>query len=125
VATNDRSWFLRSFPPQAAAAASAAAGPHGRVLATSSYADWLLWARPELRGRVAYDARFELMTHAQLREAQDFQARVEGWRETARRFRVIVISATDDRKLRFALVDSGVARVVRTAGGVVVLRTTG
>jgi hypothetical protein len=125
VATNDRSWFLRSFPPQAAAAASAAAGPNGRILATSSYADWLLWARPELRGRVAYDARFELMTHAQLREAQNFQARVEGWRQTASRYRVLVISTGDDRKLRFALVHSGIAHAVRTAGGLVVLRTTG
>lgn len=125
VAANGRSWFLRSFPPRAAAAAAAAAGQHGRILATSSYADWLLWTRPELRGRIAYDGRFELLSHGQLSDAQDFQARVEGWKEIARRFRVLVIGATDDRKLRFALVHSGVAHVVRAVDGVVVLRTSG
>jgi hypothetical protein len=125
VATNDGSWFLHDFPPQAAAATAAAAGPNGTVLATSSYADWLLWTNPEFGGRVAYDARFELLTRAELRRAQTFQARVEGWRQIARRYRVLVIDKNDDRKLRASLVRLGLARVVRVDGNVVVLRTTG
>jgi len=124
VATHDGAWFLRGFPPQAAAAAAAAAGPDGRVLATSSYADWLLWTRPELRGRVAYDGRFELLTQAELQEAQNFQARVDGWRQTARRYRILVIGASDDRKLRLALTRSGTAQIVRMTDGVAVLVTT-
>jgi hypothetical protein len=125
VATNDESWFLKDFPPLAAAAASTSAGSSGTVLATSSYADWLLWTHPELEGRVAYDARFELLSRGQLRKAQEFQARVEGWRQTAVRYRVLVIGRTDDAKLRAALVRQGVARPVRVAGDVVVLRTQG
>jgi len=125
VAARSGSWFLRGFPPQAAAAASTAAGQNGRVFATSSYADWLLWTRPELVGRVAYDARFELLSHRQLQTAQDFEARVAGWRQTARRYRVIVLGATDDRKVRLGLVRAGIARVVRTVDGVTVLETTG
>jgi hypothetical protein len=123
VATNDGSWFLHDFPPQAAAATAAAAGPNGTVLATSSYADWLLWTHPEFGGRVAYDARFELLTRAELRRAQTFQARVEGWRQIARRYRVLVIDKDDDSKLRASLVHLGLARVVRVDGNVVVLRT--
>jgi len=125
VAAHDSSWFLRDFPPKAAAAAATAAGPRGTVLATSLYADWLLWTHPELKGRIAYDARFELLTRAELRRAQEFQVRVEGWRRTARQYRVLVIDKDDDRKLRASLVQLGLARVVRADGNVVVLRTTG
>ena len=125
VATNAGSWFLHDFPPPAAAAAAAAAGPKGTVLATSSYADWLLWAEPGLAGRVAYDARFELLTQGELRRAAEFQARVQGWEQTARRYRVLVIDKHDDRKLLTALVRTGVAHVVRTDRNVVVLQTTG
>jgi hypothetical protein len=123
VATNDNAWFLRDFPPGAAAAVSTAAGSNGRVLATSSYADWLLWTRPELAGRVAYDSRFELLTRAELRRAQRFEARVEGWKEIAARFRVLVIDRDDDSSLRASLVHLGLATVVRADGKVVVLRT--
>jgi hypothetical protein len=124
VATNDNAWFLRDFPPPAAAAVSATAGSNGRVLATSSYADWLLWARPELAGRVAYDSRFELLTKAELRRAQRFQARVEGWKAIAAQYRVLVIDRDDDSSLRASLVHLGLAKVVRADGRVVVLRTT-
>jgi hypothetical protein len=125
VATNNNGWFLRDFPPRAAAAVSAAAGPSGTVLATSSYGDWLLWTRPELAGRVAFDSRFELLTQAELRRAQHFAARVEGWRELARRYTVLVVDRDDDSALRASLVRLGIARVVRADGKVVVLRTTG
>lgn len=52
---------------RAAAAVSRAAGPHGLVLADDRHADWLLWQRPELAGRIAYDVRFELFDARQLR----------------------------------------------------------
>jgi hypothetical protein len=93
------------------------------VLATSTYADWLLWVRPELAGRVAFDSRFELMTKAELRRAQRFAARVEGWRQLAHRYSVLVIDRDDDHTLRSSLVRVDVARVVRVDGRVVVLRT--
>jgi hypothetical protein len=53
-------WFDRTGTPAQAAAAARAAGPHGVVLADDDHSDWLLWQRPELSGRVAYDVRFEL-----------------------------------------------------------------
>ena len=36
------------------------------VFADDRYADWLLWTEPELRGRIAYDVRFELFRPRQL-----------------------------------------------------------
>jgi hypothetical protein len=122
VAANPTSWFVGDFPPAAAAAASTAAGPHGRLLATSVYADWLLWSRPELRGRVVFDARYELYTGHQLATLGRFQARIGNWLETARTFDVFVLGTRDNSALRAALVRSGTARVVRADRRIVVLR---
>jgi hypothetical protein len=125
VATNPPSWFERDFPPAAADAAAAAAGPQGLVLATSRYADWLLWTHPELAGRVAFDSRFELLTPSQLERAARFLGRSGAWTATARPYRVLVLGKHDDSQLRAALRRARLARVVRIDRNVVVLRHTG
>ena len=48
-------------PAAAQAAARAAAATHGRVYAGITFADWLLWADPELTRRVVFDVRYELL----------------------------------------------------------------
>jgi hypothetical protein len=45
----------------AAIARAAAADPSLRVVTQESYADWLLWTFPSLRGKIAFDIRFELL----------------------------------------------------------------
>jgi hypothetical protein len=121
VAANPTTWFTADYPRVASAAATAAAGPDGTVYATSRYADWLLWSEPRLRGRVAFDARFELLTHAQVSAISRLQATAGDWRRTLRPYRVVVLDRRDDRALRSALVRSGM-RVVSQSGDVVVLR---
>jgi len=121
VAAKPTSWFTRGFPAAGARAAVDAAGPAGRVLATSPYADWLLWSRPELTGRVAFDARFELLSAAQLRQGADFQGRGAHPVRTARGYDVFVLDRSDhplEQALRRALP----ARVVFSSPQVVVLR---
>jgi hypothetical protein len=56
------------YPSTAAAAVARAAAedPSMRVFAETKYADWLIWQQPSLRGRVVYDARFELLRERQL-----------------------------------------------------------
>ena len=63
LASHDRAWWERGYPPQALAAVARAAkqDPSARVFANERYADWLLFYDPALRGRVAYDIRFELL----------------------------------------------------------------
>ena len=34
--------------------------PGDRVFVPDRFSDWLLWKIPELRGRIAYDVRFEI-----------------------------------------------------------------
>ncbi len=125
VAAKSTSWFTSGFPAKAARATSASAGPRGRVFASSPYADWLLWSRPELSGRVAYDARFELLSAAQIQRIARFQARVGNWLATARGYRVFVLDPRSDHALEQSLRRALPARVVFSSPQVVVLRRRG
>jgi hypothetical protein len=53
------SWYLGNWPAGAVAAVKTADSDE-RVFATSRDADWLLFQIPALRGRLAYDVRFEI-----------------------------------------------------------------
>ena len=66
--------------------------PSVRVWATDGTADWLLWRIPDLRGRLAYDVRFELYDMPALdrivrygRLQGDWPAAVDGYRRGRRR----------------------------------------
>ena len=65
------SWFVSDWPEQRVEAVRAATrDPGSRVYATDGTADWLLWRIPDLRGRIAYDVRFELYDEADARPAR-------------------------------------------------------
>jgi hypothetical protein len=125
VAVKSTTWFTSNFPTAAARATSAAGGPQGRVFASSPYADWLLWSRPELTGRVAYDARFELFSAAQLQRIARFQNRVGDWLKTARGYNVFVLDPRKDHALEQSLLRDLPARVAFSSPQVVVLRRRG
>lgn len=125
VAAKSTSWFTSGFPNAAARAASAAAGPQGRVYASSPFADWLLWSRPELTGRVAYDARFELFSAAQLQRVAGFQSRVGDWLKTTRGYSVFVLDPRTEHALERSLMRDLPARLVFSSPQVVVLRRRG
>ena len=57
----------------AAIARAAALDPSLRVIAAAGYSDWLLWRFPELRSRVAYDIRFELLGARGLEDIAAFE----------------------------------------------------
>jgi hypothetical protein len=122
VAAKPTSWFTTGFPTAAAQTAVKAARAQGRVFATSPYADWLLWSRPKLSGRVAYDARFELLSQAQLKRIARFQARAGNWLPTARGYSVFVLDRGTDRALERSLIRQLPARVVFSSPQVLVLR---
>ena len=125
VAVKSTSWFTTGFPTAAARAASSAAGPQGRVYASSPFADWLLWSRPGLTGRVAYDARFELLTQAQLQRIAHFESRVGNWLQTARGYQVFVLDPRSNHALEQSLRHALPLRVVFSSPQVVVLRRRG
>jgi len=83
-----------SFPSGLASAVGA-----GPVLANEATADWLLWHRPELRGRVGYDVRFELDTPAQIGRLLAWRRFSPGWERAARGYRVVVDDPAHVRRL--------------------------
>ena len=93
----------------------------GHVFATSRYADWLLWTQPSLRGRVAFDARYELLSSAQVKRLADVQAARGKWQRTLADDRVVVLDRRDDTTLRNALAATHDFRAVARSGNVVVL----
>ena len=89
------SWYVSDWhEQQIAAVRKATRDPSTRVWATDGTADWLLWRIPELRGRIAYDVRFELYDQATLDRIVDYQARHGDWKSVVNGYRVVVV---DDR----------------------------
>jgi hypothetical protein len=108
----DDSWYTRTYPQQAAGrvAAAAAADPSIRVFANERYADWILFEHPELFGRIAYDARFELLSEQQLSAIAAFRAqRGPAWRRAANGYRILVLDPVRER---------AAARTLRSEPGV-------
>jgi hypothetical protein len=125
VAAKPTSWFTHAFPTGAAQAADAAAGQKGRVFATSPYADYVLWKRPDLVGRVAFDTRFELLSRGQLDALGRIENAAGDWRKTLRGYRVFVLGPKFDQTLEDALRRDLAARVVFRSPQIVVLRRRG
>lgn len=93
-------WFACDGSPTAAAAVAHAAGTHGLVLADDVHADWLLWERPALAGRVAYDVRFELLTRRQLTRVVGLDhAERSPWARCGRAMRVVTFDSPAARRL--------------------------
>ena len=66
------------------------ASGHEVVFANAASADWLLWELPSLRGRVAYDVRFELMKSSQFKQIVHWNGRDPGWPVIAAGYSLVV-----------------------------------
>jgi hypothetical protein len=104
------SWYVSDWNEQRVAAVrEATRDPSTRVWATDGTADWLLWRLPELRGRIAYDVRFELYDKATLDDIVRYDTRAPGWRSDIERYRVVVVD--DAARLRVLRAEPG-SRIV-------------
>jgi hypothetical protein len=88
--------FERAYPRGVldAVRSATAADPSVKVLAEVKFADWLLWHESRLGGRIAYDARFELLTPRRIDELTRLD-KVVGldWKRGARGYRLLVLDA--------------------------------
>jgi hypothetical protein len=119
-------WYTHAYPQVAATrvADAAAADPALRVFANERYADWLLFEHPELAGRIAYDARFELLSGRQLRAIADFRSqRGLAWRRAAKGYGLLVLDPVRERDAIRALRSPGVWTIVARPQVVVLGRT--
>lgn len=114
----------RTFPAGALAAVKSemAAQPGLRVFADERYADWLLWRLPRLRGHVAYDARFELLTSRQLLLIARLKLQVGlDWKRAASSYQLIVLDRSAEPSLLAAFAQEPGRRVLFSRDGVLVL----
>jgi hypothetical protein len=98
--------------------------PGTRVFATERFADWLLWHDRSLRGRIAYDTRFELLRRSQLLAIARYHGRAgDDWKRPARGFRLVVLDRTTDARLEPAFrSEPGIRTLYRDEQIVVFLR---
>lgn len=77
-----------------------AADPHARVAGAEESADWLLYEIPKLRGRIAFDARFEVLSVPQFLSVRDY-LRQSGpaWERAVRGTRIRVVDPQRNKEL--------------------------
>jgi hypothetical protein len=92
LAARPASWYVSNWPErQTAAVRAATRDPETRLWATDGTADWLLWRIPDLRGRIAFDVRFELLDDAALDRLVAYGRRAAGWERILDGYRVVVV----------------------------------
>jgi hypothetical protein len=60
------------------------------VFANEATADWLLWKVPSLRGRVAYDVRFEVLTPRRIARLLAWRNLGPGWARAVAGYDLVV-----------------------------------
>lgn len=97
VVVRPESKLERGWPPRALEAirAATADGPTKAVWPSDKHGDWILWKVPEVRGRVAYDVRFELSTPDELRDFVVFKSLTEGWERVPAGYATLVLDRGD------------------------------
>jgi hypothetical protein len=123
VAAKPSSWFERSYPAEALVAVKQAelGQPGVRVFANEQYSNWLLLRRPELRGRIAFDIRFELISKRRLAQLVNVRRQVEGWRKVVAPYGLFVLSQDADRLFAKGLLRQDGARRLYRGHGVIVI----
>lgn len=112
AAAQPTSWFESTWPTKALPAiARVTTNPSSTVYAISSYSDWLYWHRPDLRGRLAYDIRFEIYRRPTIQATADFVSmRGTEWARQAEGYDVVVVNQRHGGRMGRALVAKGLHR---------------
>jgi hypothetical protein len=110
--SHSASWYVSDWPEQRVAAIQAVTrDPATRLYATDGTADWLLWRIPGLRGRVAYDVRFELYDQDVLDRFVQYGTRRGDWTSLVDGYRVVIVD--DAAHLRALRAEPGAKVVYR------------
>ncbi len=99
AAARSATWYLRGYPRGAVDAVATATTRDAslKVFSNEQYSDWLIWTVPQLSGRVAFDARFELLSSDQLRAISHFRNQSSGdWLDSANGYRLLVLDPRNE-----------------------------
>ena len=94
----DDDWYLKNWPERAVSAVrDSLTTPETRVFATSRDADWILWRLPELRGRLAYDVRFEIYDRETFERIVRFRGEQgDDWKTLADGYQIVVFETQQE-----------------------------
>jgi hypothetical protein len=93
--TRSNSWFESYWPTEPADAVRANLRPGDKVFAPDRFSDWMLWKIPELRGRIAYDVRFEIYDRAFFNRLGNYNWEQGDWKSFANRYRIVLVDETN------------------------------
>jgi hypothetical protein len=116
-------WFEDYWPTGPVAAIRSELRPGDRVFAPDRFSDWLLWKIPELRGRMAYDVRFEVYDKAFFTRLGDYNWEQGDWKSFAEGYRIIVVDETNRSHTANFLKEPG-TRVIYRGDEITVLART-
>jgi hypothetical protein len=89
------SWFEKYWPGEAVEAVRDEVRPDDRVFVPDRFSDWLLWKIPELRGRIAYDVRFELYDRDFFDRLAEYNGEAgDDWKSFADGYRIVLVDET-------------------------------
>jgi len=100
--------------------------PSLKVFADVRFADWLLWRDLSLNGRIANDARFELLSGEEMNRLQQaFEANGRNWKQAAEGYGLIVADRTQEPGMVAGFMHEQGARVLYNDGQRIVILRSG
>lgn len=117
------SWYETYWPREAVAAVRDELQPGDRVFAPDRFSDWMLFKIPELRGRVAYDVRFEVYDRQFFDRLQVYAGETGAdWKSFADGYRIVIVDETRRSHTADFLEEPGARAIYRDDEITVVVR---
>jgi hypothetical protein len=117
------SWYETYWPREAVEAVRAEVRPGDKVFAPDRFSDWMLFKLPELRGRVAYDVRFEVYDREFFDRLQVYAGETGAdWKSFADGYRIVIVDETRRSHTADFLEERGARTLYRGDEITVVLR---
>jgi len=119
----DTSWYEDNWPREPVEAVRAELRPGDKVFAPDRFSDWMLWKIPELRGRVAYDVRFELYDREFFDRLQVYAGETGAdWKSFADGYRIVLVDETRRSHTADFLAEPGARAIYRGKEITVIVR---
>jgi hypothetical protein len=115
-------FFEDYWPTEPADAIAAELRPGDRVFVPDRFSDWLLWKIPELRGRIAYDVRFEVYDRDFFERLGDYNWEQGDWKSFADGYRIVVVDETNRSHTADFLEDPGTRVIYKSEELTVIAR---
>ena len=122
----DEDWFEDYWPREPVEAVRAEVKPGDKVFAPDRFSDWMLFKIPELRGRIAYDVRFELYDREFFDELQEYAGEsTPDWKSFADSYRIVIVDEGRRSHSADFLSEAGARAIYRDDEITVVARKSG